>query len=283
MNSRRWLDAVIIVAFACGYWLSASRLVRPVPYGYDEADYMYAASLGFRANWLDARSIPFSDFLRRGSNAGSGAPAKTSLSTYIRSRGDLLFYRHWHGPLYYYWLAAAAPRFGHNEAAMHRFALIFPVLAFVLVYCGLRSLIPGREGLLAAVLFGFLYLFSYSNIRTASMLGPHSLFVLLCLTVVICLAKLTATGRLRYWYAAVMAAGLALASPGVACLFREQPVSLPSGPVLHRSAWAGIGEVGTASGGPVWRSASRRARQFPITAEFPASGMIRGLASGNPA
>jgi hypothetical protein len=192
-DRSRWLDALIVIALACAYCLSASRLVRHAPYVCDEADYMYAASLGFRANWLDTPSIPIGDFLRIGSKASRVGPAKTSLSAYIRDRGDVLFYRHSHGPLYHYWMMAAVPPVGHDEAAMHRFPLILPLLAFALVYCGLRSLIPGAEGRLAAVLFGFLFLFSYSNIRTASMLGPHSLFVLLCFAVLICLAKLAAT------------------------------------------------------------------------------------------
>lgn len=211
MDSRRWIDAAVILALASAYWWSSSRLVHSAPYGYDEADYMSAASMGFRANWLDSPSISIGEFFRSGTGATRGG-SRTALSTSIRSRGDVLFYRHWHGPLYYYWMVAAAPRFGHDEAAMHRFALIFPALAFVLVYCGLRTLIPRGQGQVAALLFGFLYLFSYSNVRTASMLGPHSLFVLLCLAVALSLAKLAATGRLAYWWAAVGSAALAAAT-----------------------------------------------------------------------
>ncbi len=43
-----------------------TRNVSPEPYGYDEADYMYAASLGFTANWTDTPSMSIADFLRAG-------------------------------------------------------------------------------------------------------------------------------------------------------------------------------------------------------------------------
>ena len=66
------------------------------PYGYDEADYMYAASLGFAANWSDTPSIPIADFVR----AGLHRDGRQALSERIRSGNDVLFYRHFHGPLF---------------------------------------------------------------------------------------------------------------------------------------------------------------------------------------
>jgi hypothetical protein len=45
------------------FLLLITRNVSPEPYGYDEADYMYAASLGFAANWTDTPSISIADFL----------------------------------------------------------------------------------------------------------------------------------------------------------------------------------------------------------------------------
>src|ERR1700731_4450219 len=48
------------------FLLLITRTVSWEPYVYDEADYMYAASLGFAANWSDTHSIPISDFARTG-------------------------------------------------------------------------------------------------------------------------------------------------------------------------------------------------------------------------
>ena len=48
------------------FLLLIARNVSSEPYVYDEADYMYAASLGFAANWSDTPSITISDFVQAG-------------------------------------------------------------------------------------------------------------------------------------------------------------------------------------------------------------------------
>ncbi|HTC90020.1 MAG TPA: hypothetical protein VK686_17050, partial [Bryobacteraceae bacterium] len=57
------------------------RNVSSEPYVYDEADYMYAASLGFFANWTDTPSISISDFAQARDNG------RQSLSQRIRRTG----------------------------------------------------------------------------------------------------------------------------------------------------------------------------------------------------
>ena len=81
------------------FLLLITRNVSPEPYVYDEADYMYAASLGFAANWSDTPSIPMRDFVRAGLGHGpNGRPdTQMTLSEGIRSGNDVLFYRHFHG------------------------------------------------------------------------------------------------------------------------------------------------------------------------------------------
>src|ERR1700722_18050046 len=81
------------------FLLLITRNVSSEPYVYDEADYMYAASLGFAANWSDTPSIPISDFVRVGLNRGG--ESRKALSARIRSESDVLFYRHFHGPLFH--------------------------------------------------------------------------------------------------------------------------------------------------------------------------------------
>jgi len=208
----RWLEILALAALVAGYWTWAGRLIHPVPYGYDEADYLRAASMGFAANYTDARSISMGEFTEIGLGAGRDAARKSELSSSIRKRGDVLFLRHWHGPLYYFGIIAAEGRLTRDEQAMRRLLLGIPALTFLLVWFGLRSLLSGAWGYLAGGLFGFFYLFSYSSLRTAPMLAPHSLFVLWCLAVAILLAKFVDTGRLRYWYGAVAGCALALAT-----------------------------------------------------------------------
>src|SRR3984893_7195515 len=91
------VSAVYVLLLAL-FLLLVSRNVSSEPCLYDEADYMYAASLGFAANWTDTPSIPIADFARAGLH-GDGQP---TLSERIRSANDVLFYRHFHGPLFHY-------------------------------------------------------------------------------------------------------------------------------------------------------------------------------------
>ena len=78
------------------FLLLITHNVSSEPYVYDEADYMYAASLGFAANWSDTPSIPIADFVR----AGLSGDGRKALSERIRGGNDVLFYRHFHGPLF---------------------------------------------------------------------------------------------------------------------------------------------------------------------------------------
>ena len=78
------------------FLLLITRNVSSEPYVYDEADYMYAATLGFAANWSDTPSISVGDFVRAGRQGG----ARQSLSERVRGSNDVLFYRHFHGPLF---------------------------------------------------------------------------------------------------------------------------------------------------------------------------------------
>src|SRR5580704_18862123 len=92
--SRTYKLAVFGLLLAL-FLLLISRNVSSEPYVYDEADYMSAASLGFAANWSDTPSIPISDFVQ----AGLGREGRQRLSQRIRRGNDVLFYRHFHGPL----------------------------------------------------------------------------------------------------------------------------------------------------------------------------------------
>ncbi len=231
-----------MVGLLAVFGVFAARAAASLPYGYDEADYVYAASQGLRANYLDSPSTPIAEFVRLGLEKGAHANQRATLSGHIRSRNDILFYRHWHGPLYYYWLSAMASRWQHEERVMRLATLVFGALTFLLLYVGLPWAIPGPIGRRARLLAAPVYLLGYANIRTAAMIGPHSLFALLSLAVVILLTKLsadsasarppadgrgagdqeTATHRLpgraklRYWYAALVLTGLAAATLEVA-------------------------------------------------------------------
>ena len=191
----------------------ARREVFTWPYYYDEADYMFAASLGW-ANYTDQASQSLSDYIRTGVNDG-GDPARRSILS-ARSRGgaDPNFYRHWHGPLYFYWLSALAP-LHLDEPATRSLSYIFPALTALVIYFGSLWLFPAGVGGLAAVLSSAFYLWSYATVFSNE-IAPHQLFVLCAVTALIFLMKWRATGEPRAWYGAVIASACAFCTLEVA-------------------------------------------------------------------
>src|SRR5271156_2414072 len=111
------------------FLLLITRNVSSEPYVYDEADYMYAASLGFAANWSDTPSISIQDFVRV-RQAG-----RSELSQRIRDSSDVLFYRHFHGPLFHYLLIPLA-RLGWSERAVRVALLGIPCVSLAAIYFG---------------------------------------------------------------------------------------------------------------------------------------------------
>jgi hypothetical protein len=169
---------------------------------------MYAASLGWSANYTERPTMRFSDFLRAGLNRGSQTGQRSSLSELVRDSDDIVFYRHWHGPLLTYWLMAIAP-LHLDEFGTRSSLIVFHLIAFLVIYFGTRWIVPGAMGRVAAFFCSAFYLFGFSNIKTCSVLSPHPLFVLFYLATLYVVAKMTVSADFRLAYLA--AAGTALA------------------------------------------------------------------------
>ena len=184
------------------------------PFMYDEADYMYAASLGYLANWTDTPTLSLPDFLRIGLGRGRQCGERQELSQFIRQSNDVVFYRHWHGPLYHFLLIPVS-RLGLNEQGVRAAMMVIPAATVLALYFGCLWLTPGLRGVLAGVITSMLFLTSWAVIRSTE-LAPHQLFVFCCLVCLILLAKTIATGSVSYWYAAVVAAALAFCTLEVA-------------------------------------------------------------------
>jgi hypothetical protein len=179
------------------------------PYTYDEADYMYAVSLGWQGNWLDSPSLPLLEFVRIGFHRGNDGSARTELSETIRDSNDVVFYRHWHGPLYTDWLRILR-RFDCAERSTRILNAVFPIAAALFMYFGALWVLPGPAGRTAAILGPVLYLWSFPVIRTTE-LAPHQLFSVCVVATLLPLAKIfgMSTSARRYWYAAVVGAAIA--------------------------------------------------------------------------
>lgn len=190
------------------------RNVAPDPYVYDEADYMYAASLGFEANYTDSPSMPLLEFVRTGLARGKDQGERQKLSEQIRASDDVVFYRHWHGPLYTYLLLPVS-RLGLSERQTRMAMLAIPALTLVILYCGCLWLVPSRAGTFAGLCAGVLFL-SSSAVTDSTELAPHQLFALLSVMFLFLLRKFLDTKRRTYWFGSVIAAGLAFCTLEVA-------------------------------------------------------------------
>ncbi len=204
-TGRLALELAVFALLLALFLLLATRSVSSEPFVYDEADYMYAASLGFLSNWTDTPFMPLGDFVR----AGLGGDGRKALSERIRGGNDVLFYRHFHGPLFQYLLIPLS-RSGLSEHAARTAMLAIPAASLAVIYFGCLWIIPN-----AALLSAMLFLTSYAVIASSE-LAPHQFFALCSLVSLIMLVKAIATGLRRYWYGAVVAAGLAFATLEIA-------------------------------------------------------------------
>jgi len=187
-------------------WSWSREQIDPSVYDYDEADYMYAASRGFLANWLDSPSFSLPEFVRIGLTRGADSSQRGDLSAQLRDSGDIDGYRHWHGPLYYYGLALA-PR-DASEHTVRVLALAAPLVGLAVVYLGCLYLWGASQGTLAAVLSSLLFLWCPAVIKTTE-LAPHILFAAVSLAALFALAKFRETGKRPHWYAALALSGVA--------------------------------------------------------------------------
>lgn len=202
-----FLVAAVIAGFV---WLSRDASTAS-PYGYDEADYMYAAGRGFLANYIDNPTHSIVEFVRIGLGRGRDANSRGGLSEFIRTSGDINFYRHWHGPLYYYWLVAISP-FRQDERMTRILGMLIPMAGIILLYVGTLGLFESTAtATLAAVMYGWTH-----AVDRTTMIAPHQLFAVCCLASLIAAVAVLKTKNLLYWYASLICAGLAFVTLEVA-------------------------------------------------------------------
>jgi len=195
----------LILAGILAVFLFLARDSAPAsPYGYDEADYMYVAHQGFLANYTDSPTLSIVEFVRVGLGKGRESGSRGFLSEYIRDSGDVVFYRHWHGPLLAYWLMAVST-VTQDEQVTRALSLIFPMIGIVIVFLGSLQLFASIPiAVMAAVMYGW----GHAVARTTE-LAPHQMFAVCSLASLIAAALVVKTGNRRYWYASVICAALA--------------------------------------------------------------------------
>src|SRR6201998_1470170 len=197
---------LIVLVFVALLMVLAWGAALDSPYGYDEADYMYATKLGLVANYTDTPTMPIVEFLRTGLSRGRDSRRHSQLSELIRGSNDVVFYRHWHGPLSFYWLMLVS----HLDLDEHRtrlFTLVFPICSLLVIYLGCIWVFGETQGKWAAVLGSALCAWSVPTIRSNE-LAPHQAFACCFLACLMLLSKIVTTGNRRYFYWAVVMAAL---------------------------------------------------------------------------
>ena len=127
--------AAILAAFVLVYLVLAWHSVYDGPYIYDEADYMYATAQGPIPNAFDSPALPLPAFLRLGLGLGKDRTQQATLSEAVRNTNDIVFYRHWHGPILYYLLMPLAA-FHPSEQTVRASMLLLPILTLLATYLG---------------------------------------------------------------------------------------------------------------------------------------------------
>ena len=192
-----WLAALLILL---AVFFLFGGLAPSYPYTYDEADYMYAGKRGFAANYLDQDAIPLPTFVQKGLELMRTPGQRSSFSEYIRSTGDINMYRHFHGPVYAYWLAFGQLR-GLSDPGQYRRSGIFihltTTLASMLIFWWLFPSLPTWGGLLAGHLIGF----SRTALVTSMGISQHLAFILVSLLTLAAAARFLRDFNPRWFYA----------------------------------------------------------------------------------
>src|SRR5208282_1075984 len=136
--------ASLTIVLVAGLFALALPGIPRIPFFYDEADYVYASHQGWFANWIDRPALNIVQFVRLGLGSGRDINHRAALSQTIRNSGDIHFYRHWHGPLFYQWLGFL----GHwtsDEYSLRFLSLLIPAAGAVLVYFGCLWIMPSSQ------------------------------------------------------------------------------------------------------------------------------------------
>jgi hypothetical protein len=197
-------DILILLLWMGACIIFYNKLVHTDYFGYDEADHMFAVSKGLYANYMDENAISFFTFLKTGIEQGFQKHKRTTLSEFIRANEDITFYRHYHGPLYFYGLIISRYFVGDNEYSARWTSCLFLIVSIITVYIGCLSLLQ-ENAKVASVIASVMLMCSPSNIMTAAQISAHGMYALISIITLFFMAKLLKTNDLRYWYYTIIA------------------------------------------------------------------------------
>src|SRR5271169_2320900 len=128
MQMTRHLLILALLIAGAG-WL-VRPTIKPGPFTYDESDYMCAARFSPLAHWMDFGAMPFGEFVSIGLQRGRSPQQRLELSEMARASDDPDVYRHYHGPVLWYWLCFLH-EFTVDEFALRCWSLVFPLITLI--------------------------------------------------------------------------------------------------------------------------------------------------------
>lgn len=185
-------------------------VTSPAPFAYDEADYMYAGTRGFLPNFLDQPSQSVVEFVRKGIELARDKAQRVSMSEYIRSTNDITFYRHYHGPMYAYWIAAGKALGVSGERGYRASGLVIHALGTIAIFWLFRLVFP-ELGAVSAFVGALVFAVNRTALVTATSITQHVMYAFLSTLALFTCALFLRTRNARYWYAtaALLAAAFA--------------------------------------------------------------------------
>lgn len=207
--SAAWLLALAGAAAAVLFLFA--RVSPSHPFAYDEADYMYAATRGIGNNYWDRPSISFVEFVSKGLELARNPGLRGNFSQYIRSTGDITFYRHFHGPLYSQWVGVWHALGVRTEAGYRRTGLVLHLLTAVVIYFGYRAVFPSLPAA-GAFVAAAAFLTNRTALVTSLAITQHTLFIFLTVVTLFLTARFCRELAPRYWYGAMASLALAFAT-----------------------------------------------------------------------
>jgi hypothetical protein len=185
-------------------------LASSQPFSYDESDYMWAGRQGLWANYTDRDGLSFPAFISKGLELYRNPSKRASFSKFIRESGDIGAYRHYHGPMYAYWLATVSNAGVTREDIFRGSGLFIHVATAALILFGFWSVFPRlpRIGGLAACA---LFLFNRTALAAAMTITQHVLFAFWVIAALFAASMFFRRYENRWLYAtvALLAAGTA--------------------------------------------------------------------------
>ena len=214
MRKSVFLFAIVVMTLAVVCTLFGD-IASNSPFTYDEADYMYAGSQGFLPNYLDRNAMALPTYVRKGRELARDKSLARNMSEYVRSTGDISFYRHYHGPIGAYWIALLHAAGVHGNAAYRAAGLTVHLLESIAIFWLFLRAFPDLSEV-AALVAALMFAMNRTGLITATMITQHTFYSFLSCLALFATALYLRSRETRYWYAAAALLAAAFATVEIA-------------------------------------------------------------------